>query len=166
MRGSLKPGRSRCPRGRRSIHERFAATGDGRLRHINTFGGHPAGCAVALRTMDIMDGEDLPGRAAGSALPRRLAPLLALPGVGDVRGLGLLAGVELVEDRASRRPVAAGVARRVVEACRERGVIVGMNANTAAGLSNVVMAGPPLVAGEDELDLLATTLEQAIKEVL
>lgn len=150
---------------RREIHERFAATGPGRLRHINTFGGHPAACAVALRTMDIMDGEDLPARAAANSLPQRLKPLLALPQVGEVRGLGLLAGVELVEDRVSRRPVAADVARRVVEACRERGVIVGMNANTAAGLSNVVMAGPPLVAGDDELDLLATTLERAIKEV-
>ncbi|MEV0307961.1 aminotransferase [Nonomuraea fuscirosea] len=151
---------------RREIHERFAATGQGRLRHINTFGGHPAACAVALRTMDIMDGEDLPARAAGNALARRLKPLLALPQVGEVRGLGLLAGVELVEDRVSRRPVAADVTRRVVAACRERGVVVGMNANTAAGLSNVVMAGPPLVAGEEELDLLTTTLEEAIREVL
>ncbi|MEV0387616.1 aminotransferase [Nonomuraea sp. NPDC050643] len=152
---------------RREIHERFAATGYGRLRHINTFGGHPAGCAVALRTMEIMDREELPRRAAesGAALAGRLKALSALPHVGDVRGLGLLAGIELVADRASRRPVGADVTRRVVAACRDRGVIVGMNAGTAAGLANVIMIGPPLIAREDELDLIATTLEEALQAV-
>ena len=83
----------------------------GRLRHINTFGGHPAGCAVALETLAIMEEEGLCSSAPttlGAALLARLRDALGdHPLVGDVRGRGLLIGIELVADRATRAPAGA-----------------------------------------------------------
>ena len=86
-----------------------AAGGDpGRLRHINTFGGHPAGCAVALENIAIMEEERLVERSAavGAELLARLRDAVGgHPLVGDVRGRGLLIGIEVVADarRARRR---------------------------------------------------------------
>ena len=82
----------------------------GRLRHINTFGGHPAGCAVALETLAIMEEEGLLERSAtlGADLLARLRDALGdHPLVGDVRGRGLLIGIELVADQATRAPAGA-----------------------------------------------------------
>src|SRR5919109_669280 len=79
----------------------------GRLRHINTFAGHPAGCAVALETLAIMEEERLVERSAtlGAELLARLRERLGdHPLVGDVRRRGLLIGIELVADRATRAP--------------------------------------------------------------
>ena len=86
------------------IFAAFPAAGDdlGRLRHINTFGGHPAGCAVALENIAIMEEEGLVERSAemGARLLARLREALHRhPLVGDIRGRGLLIGIELVADR-------------------------------------------------------------------
>lgn len=92
---------------RRDIYETFAADGEyERLRHVNTFGGHPAGCAVAVRNMQIMEEEDLPGRSAtmGERLMAELSALEDHPYVGNVRGKSLLIGIELVEDKGSKQP--------------------------------------------------------------
>ena len=88
---------------------------EGRLRHINTFGGHPGGCAVALETLAIMEEEGLLERSAtaGADLLARLRDALGdHPLVGDVRGRGLLIGIELVADQATRAPAARRRDRR------------------------------------------------------
>ena len=74
--------------------------GYGRLRHISTFGGHPVGCAIAPANIDIIEPEGLVDRSRhlGRRFRDLLAPLADLAHVGQVRGRGLLAGVELVED--------------------------------------------------------------------
>jgi taurine-pyruvate aminotransferase len=82
----------------------FPAAGNDRLRHINTFGGHPAGCAVALANLRVLRDENLvePSAQMGERLLSDLQALRESPLVGEVRGRELLAGVELVSDKATR----------------------------------------------------------------
>jgi adenosylmethionine-8-amino-7-oxononanoate aminotransferase len=138
------------------------------LRHVNTYGGHPVATAVGLRNIEIMEREELFERAAktGDALLGRLRGLEDHPKVGDVRGRGLLLGIELVEEKAGKTPLdAAGVAS-VVGRCARDGVIIGKTTHTTPGYGNVLILAPPLVLGEDEADLLATTVERAVREEL
>ncbi|WP_067846370.1 aspartate aminotransferase family protein [Alicyclobacillus mali (ex Roth et al. 2021)] len=134
------------------------------LRHVNTFGGHPASCAVGLATLDIMERENMVDRARilGDLLAAELKRLQGLPHVGDIRAFGLLAGVELVEDGATRAPLAPELVGRVVAACRQRGVIVGKNGDTTPGGNNVVTLCPPFVVSEAEVQRIVDVLGEAI----
>jgi 4-aminobutyrate aminotransferase-like enzyme len=121
---------------------------------------------VALANLDLMEREDLIERSArlGDTLLTRLHEALdAHPAVGSIRGRGLLAGVEIVADRATKAPDGA-LATKVVGACKARGLIVGRNAETAAGLDNVLALCPPLNLTEDDLDFIVDNLAQGIAE--
>jgi taurine-pyruvate aminotransferase len=139
------------------------------FRHINTYGAHPVATSVGLRNVEIMEREGLYDRAAktGDALLTRLRRQLDdHPNVGDVRGRGLLIGIELVTNSESRLPIAAAQSARVVARCAHDGVLIGRNANTTPGHDNVLMLAPPYVISEAETDLLASTVENAIREEL
>src|SRR5207249_9807612 len=94
--------------------------------HAATYSGHPTCCAVGLRNVEIMERERLDERAArmGDRLHAGLRELYGLPIVGDVRGLGLLAAVELVADRDKREffDPALNVGERVYQELKKRGV--------------------------------------------
>jgi taurine-pyruvate aminotransferase len=140
---------------------------EGRLRHINTFGGHPAGCAVALETIAIMEEEGLLERSAtvGADLLARLRATLAdHPLVGDVRGRGLLIGIELVADQATRAPAAGAVTGGIVKAAQARGLLVGRNVDTAAGLDNVIALAPPLSLTDADADHIVDVLGAVFAE--
>ena len=133
----------------------------GRLRHINTFGGHPAGCAVALETIAIMEEEQLLERSAvkGAELQQRLRDTLGdHPLVGDIRGRGLLVGIELVADKATRKPVDRTVSGGLVAAAQKQGLLLGRNVDTAAGLDNVLALAPPLSLTDSDLDHIVDVL--------
>jgi adenosylmethionine-8-amino-7-oxononanoate aminotransferase len=139
----------------------------GRLRHINTFAGHPAGCAVALETLAIMEEERLVERSAtlGAALLERLRNALGdHPVVGEVRGRGLLIGIELVADRATRAPAARAVSAGLVAAAQRRGLLVGRNVDTAAGLDNVIALAPPLSMTDADADHIVDVLGAVFAE--
>ena len=139
----------------------------GRLRHINTFAGHPAGCAVALETLAIMEEERLVERSAtlGAALLARLREALEdHPLVGDVRGRGLLIGIEVVADRATRAPAERAVSAGLVAAAQKRGLLVGRNVDTAAGLDNVIALAPPLSMTDADADHIVETLGACFAE--
>jgi adenosylmethionine-8-amino-7-oxononanoate aminotransferase len=139
----------------------------GRLRHINTFGGHPAGCAVALETIAIMEEEELLERSAvkGAELQERLRTALAgHPLVGDIRGRGLLIGIELVADHATRAPVPSSVSGGIAAAAQKRGLLLGRNVDTAAGLDNVLALAPPLSLTDADLDHIVDVLEAVFAE--
>lgn len=135
------------------------------FRHINTYGAHPVAAAVGLRNIEIMEREGLFEQAAkkGEALLSRLQGLKDHPNVGDVRGRGLLIGIELVSDKQARIPLAGVQAAKVVARCGRDGVLIGRNANTTPGHDNVLMTAPPYVISEEETDLLASTIENAIR---
>ena len=102
-------------------------------------------------------------RRKGALLRERLDALAAIsPRVGDVRGLGLLQGLELVRDRETLNPV-AGAASRLVAACRERGLMI-YSCPTPMGVTTIeaVMLAPPLTIADEEVDEIAGILGEAL----
>lgn len=131
--------------------------------HAYTYSGHPTACAVGLANIRIIEREGLVQRAAelGDRLLRGLKQLEAsVPIVGEARGLGLMAAVELSEDPASRRafPESAKVGPRVVAAARERGVLF-------RNRGDVVETAPPLVIEELQVDRIVEVLGESLREV-
>jgi 4-aminobutyrate aminotransferase-like enzyme len=127
---------------------------------FSTFGGNPVACAAALAVLAVIEEEDLVAGAArtGAHLRAGLATLAGRhPLIGDIRGEGLLTGVELVTDRAARTP-AAQQARRIANEMRARGVLLG--ATGPAG--NVLKIRPPLVFQPSHADLLLEVLDSVL----
>jgi len=132
-----------------------------------TYAAHPASCAAANAVLEILEREQLVARAAeqGKRLLDRLrAALAGHPHVAEVRGLGLLIGVELVRDRATREPYPAEAkfAGRVVAAGLGRGAFFYPGGAGAA--RDVVCLGPPFTIGDPEIDFLAEALPRAIDD--
>jgi taurine-pyruvate aminotransferase len=150
---------------RREIYETFAGDTDyERLRHVNTFGGHPAGCAVAIRNVEIIEEEDLVRRSAkmGEQLRKELSGLEDHPNVGDVRNKGLLFGIELVEDKETKEPASTERVTATISGCKERGLVIANNADTVAGFNNVLTLAPPLSITEGDLEFIARVLKETI----
>src|SRR5918998_1695217 len=150
---------------RREVFEAFKGTEEyDHFRHVNTFGGNPAACALALRNLEIMEEENLPAQSAamGERLRAQLADLEDHPNVGQIRNKGLLFGLELVEDKESRTPATAEKVGAVIAGCKERGLIVAKNGDTGAGFNNVVTLAPPLIVTDDDLEFISGTLKESL----
>jgi putrescine aminotransferase len=147
---------------RRSVHDTLKSV-KGPFQHGFTYSGHPTACAVGLRNLQIIEDERLVERAAtiGAHLHKRLQDLRTHEIVGDVRGLGLLAGIELVRDRESKESFDAsvGAARRVWLAALDEGVIV----RSLPG--DVISICPPFVISETQIDRMVDVLSGAIAKV-
>jgi len=131
--------------------------------HLSTFGGNPVSCAAAIANIEVMEEEGLPEAAArkGERVIDRLWEMQSdYPMIGDVRGLGLMIGVELVTDRRTKTP-ASKQAAHIRKQCREEGVLVGVGGQ----LGNVVRIQPPLVISDRELDRAVDVFESALKDV-
>ncbi len=142
--------------------------GSGVIMSGHTYSGNPLSCAVGLAVVRYIQRHDLPRRAAtlGRALGLRLEELKAHhPIVGDVRGLGLMWGLELVADPADRVPFPADarVTARLVAAAQEQGLLI-YPALTGAddGPGDAVIIAPPLTITEAELDLLCDLLDRSL----
>jgi adenosylmethionine-8-amino-7-oxononanoate aminotransferase len=146
-----------------AVHERFAAAGEA-FAHGQTYGGHPAAAVAALESIAIIERERLVDRAAelGAYLLERLAEVRAHECVGDVRGVGLLAGVELVRDRATRAlpdpPGSLGL--RVRRACRDAGLLT-----LAVYPGDVMLFAPALTITHAEIDELVERFGHALSQV-
>jgi len=151
---------------KRSVYEAFQSEESyAHFRHINTFGGNPASCALALANLRIMKDERLVERSKrlGERLGAGLAELAGHPLVGDVRRFGFLAGVELVADRHSKRPLDVSAVNRIIADCKEKGLLIGKNGETVAGFNNVLTICPPLSSTDDDLAFLLRTLADALE---
>jgi 4-aminobutyrate aminotransferase-like enzyme/Ser/Thr protein kinase RdoA (MazF antagonist) len=140
----------------------IAAAFDNGMEYFNTFGGTQAACAVGLAVLDVMRDEGLQAHAleVGARLKHGLEALMAdFPLVGDVRGLGLFLGVELVRDRDSLEPAAAQ-ASYVVDRMRDRGVLL----STDGPLHNVLKIKPPLPFSAADADRLVSVLGDVLAE--
>jgi adenosylmethionine-8-amino-7-oxononanoate aminotransferase len=107
-------------------------------------------------------------RRMGCVLHERLQVLRAHPHVGDIRGRGLLAGIELVEDQDTRRPFPrkAQVAERLTAAAQRAGLMVWPNVGHADGTDgDIVMIAPPFIITEAEIDEITTRLSAALEEL-
>ena len=141
---------------RREVAESFA-----RLMFFNTYSGNPVAVAGALSVVRSIPAEGLQARAAELGA-RALAKLRALhakhPAIGDVRGEGLLLGVEFSRDRVGREPDAR-MAEHVHHALRAAGIIVVRG----SGTRNVLRFNPPLCASSDDVDLFVDTMDRALE---
>ncbi|KSU62609.1 aminotransferase [[Bacillus] enclensis] len=154
---------------KREIYEAFKGSEEyDYFRHINTFGGNPAACALAVKNIEIMENEDLFARSAElgeTAINTLKNQLQDHPLVGDVRGKGLLIGIEMVKDRQSKEPLEVDVVNKVISYCKQNGVIIGKNGATVAGYNNVLTLSPPLTIDVEDLELLLSTVIEGIKQV-
>jgi len=128
--------------------------------HLSTFGGNPVSCAAAVANIKYLQAQRLPEQASekGQWLVSELARLKERHRlVGDIRGKGLMVGIELVTDRDSKEP-AAREASGVRAFCREHGVLVGVGGT----LGNVVRFQPPLVITRDQLSQALSALDTGL----
>jgi adenosylmethionine-8-amino-7-oxononanoate aminotransferase len=146
------------------------ARGPGYFAHGFTYANGVLGAAVGLAVLHYLQDHDLVAASArlGGLLLQELESLRELPAVGDVRGRGLMAGVELVADGASKRPYprAQRVAERVQAAAMARGLIVYYGTGLADGIEgDAILLGPPFVVTEAQIEEIVALLREAIVEV-
>jgi alanine-glyoxylate transaminase/(R)-3-amino-2-methylpropionate-pyruvate transaminase len=130
---------------------------------ISTFGGSPVSMAAAAATIDVMEREDVPARSAtrGAQLRARLDAMKEkFAFIGDVRGMGLMQAIELVEDRKTKEP-APKKTGQLLEAAKRQGLLLGKG-----GLyGNVIRISPSMLVSESEISDGADRLERALREV-
>lgn len=140
----------------------------GYFRDISTFGGCTAGPAAALENMKILEEEKLleNTKARGAQLMARLEEIKAKHEiVGDVRGMGLFQGLEMVADRETKEPLDEKIVAKIVAAVGARGVMIGMTNRSLPGLNNTLCLSPALVATAADIDAIADAVEGAIAEI-
>ena len=128
--------------------------------HASTFGGNPIAIAAALATMDILEREGIAnaGKVGGKILERLAGWKQHHPLVGDVRGRGLMIGIELVLDKETREPATA-LRNRIETLCFEKGLLILGCGETSLRLC------PPLIVSEDEATVALDILEEALTQV-
>jgi taurine-pyruvate aminotransferase len=138
------------------------------VMQVNTYGGHPVAAAVAVRNIEIMLEEALPQRAAemGAYLMGNLKDKLMKHGIcGEVRGKGLLIGIELVTDRESKVQLDGKLMAGILAFCKNNGVIVGRSGGGARH-SNTIVLSPPLIITRTECDTLVEVLDKALADAV
>ncbi len=133
------------------------------FRHINTFGGNPVSCNLAIKNMNIMEEEKLIERAEqlGLELRQKLSAIEDHPNVGDIRSFGFIAGIEMVEDRQTKEPAAPAKVVKVISECKQRGLIIGKNGDTIPGFNNILTLSPPFSTTSEDIDFVVRVLEEA-----
>lgn len=131
--------------------------------HFNTFGGNPISMTQGLATLEVIDAENLQANALkiGTHIKDRLLELQERhPLIGEVRGLGLMLGAELVRDRTTKEPATAETVR-VLEMCKERGLVIGKG-----GLSgNVLRIKPPMCITKADADFLVDCVDEVLEAI-
>ncbi|UTE75505.1 aspartate aminotransferase family protein [Rossellomorea sp. KS-H15a] len=154
---------------KREIYEAFKGSEEyDYFRHINTFGGNPAACALALKNIEIMENEKLFERSKDlgeKTLNSLKNHLQDQPYVGDVRGKGLLIGIEMVTHKDTKKPLELDKVNAVIGYCKQNGVIIGKNGATVAGFNNVLTISPPLNIEEEDLERLVSTVIKGIQHL-
>lgn len=154
-----------APLGGIQVHDRVRAVMDSfsladRFAHTYTYSGHPTCCAVALANLDILESENYAerGRTGGQRLMGALRHLEEIENVGEVRGLGMMMAIEVVEDKDTKEP-SPTLAAKTQAACLERGLLTRF-------FGNSLFLAPPPCASMEELDLISSTVTESITEVM
>ena len=134
-----------------------------RWMHAFTYSGHPTCCAVALKNIEILEREALIDRAAtsGARMLEELRTLESLDGVGNVRGLGMMAAVEVVADKATKQqfPAEIGMAQKLTDALLDRGLY------TRVAMDCICVA-PPLVTTDAQIDRIVRIIGETVSAVV
>lgn len=131
---------------------------------ISTFGGNPISMAATDATLSVMEREDIPARSErlGNFLRDRLNEMMdKYPFIGDVRGMGMMQGVELVEDRKTKEP-AAGKAAQLMELAKKEGLLLGKGGRWG----NVIRIAPPMLISESDLAEGCKQLDRAFAAIV
>ena len=167
----------------------------GYFRDISTYGGCSAGCSTSLETIRIIEAEKLVENSAkmgqyfrsspdSPVLPRRVGVLShysllihlirsttslkqfeSHPMVGEVRGRGLFAGIELVEDKKTKLPAAESVLAKIVGDVKMQGVIIGRMGRSLPNMNNVLTLAPALIVTKDQIDQITTAIGNSLAKV-
>jgi len=134
------------------------------FRDISTYGGCAGACAAALESTRIIEEEHLceNSRVVGEYLHGCLEELRAFPIVGDVRGRGLFAGIEFVEDRKTKQPVSEPFLMSIIKGIADQGVLVGRTNRSLPGLNNIINLAPALVATKADIDRIVSVIRNVI----
>ncbi len=138
------------------------------FRQVNTFGGHPVAAAVGRKVLEITLEEDLTGNARemGEYLRAQLRDAIGNhPYVGEIRGMGLLNAVELVEDRETKTPLREKSVTGIIAHALENGVMLGRNGNTIPGRNNVLLISPPLIITRTEIDEIVEAVNAGLESL-
>jgi alanine-glyoxylate transaminase/(R)-3-amino-2-methylpropionate-pyruvate transaminase len=131
--------------------------------HFNTFGGNPISMTQGLATLEVIDSEGIQANAlkVGGHLKARLLELMERqPLIGEVRGMGLMLGVELVRDRITKEPASTETAE-VLELCKVRGLLVGKGGING----NVLRIKPPMCLTTNDADFLVDCLDEVLEVI-
>lgn len=131
--------------------------------HGYTYSGHPVGCAIALKVLEIYQRDDIFNNAAstGRHLQKCMSKFSEHPLVGDIRGKGLIGALELVADKKTRKPFASGiVGAHAVKLCQANGLIV----RAVAG--NSIALCPPLIISEQQIDEMMEKLRKSLDQTV
>jgi adenosylmethionine-8-amino-7-oxononanoate aminotransferase len=147
------------------VHDAIqSAPADRKFMHAATYSGHPVCCAVGLRNVEIIESEGLVERASviGKRLLTGLQTLRDLPVVGDVRGLGMMCGVELVMDRDTKAP-ATGLVARITREALNRGLLPRLRVGSIdPAIGDTICVAPPLMTPEATIDRIPEILREVI----
>jgi 4-aminobutyrate aminotransferase len=128
--------------------------------HASTYGGNPIACAAALKVIELLEGGLIDNSAKmGEYLMGKLKEMQKkFPVIGDIRGKGLMVGLELIEDQESMKK-ASGLRNRIVNEMVQHGVIlIGCGENT-------LRFAPPLIVTKDEIDVALEIFEQVLEKL-
>jgi taurine-pyruvate aminotransferase len=140
----------------------------GYFRDVSTFGGCAAGPAAALENVRIIEDEDLLTNVTqvGAYLLAELHKLMDKhPIIGDVRGKGLFCGLELVEDRITKKPVDESVLMEIAADCMANGVIIGRTNRSFREFNNTIVLSPALIAREADIGVIVGAIDAALTRV-
>jgi len=147
-----------------AVFDAFQSDADDSVKfaQLSTFGGHPCSCAAGLANLEILTRERLweNSERVGAYLADRLRALES-PSIGEVRGHGLLIGLEIIADR-NRTPMPEREVVGLQRAIRDAGVLVGRNSDTVPGLGNVLTIAPPLTLKKEEADAIVSGVAKSL----
>src|SRR3954468_22940869 len=135
--------------------------------HITSHVSDPMPAAAALAVLDVVEQEGLAAAALarGERLMNGLTELQSRhEAIGDVRGMGLLVGIELVEDRETKEPANA-LGTALTDECERAGLSINLVRGRAGGAANCIRMAPPLTISDDEIDLALTILDESLATV-
>jgi adenosylmethionine-8-amino-7-oxononanoate aminotransferase len=142
--------------------------GSGAFQHGHTYNGNPVTAAAVTATIRYMKKNNVFENAAerGRQFDEKIPALLEIPIVGEVRGMGMMRGVELVADKKTKAPFPASLkaAAFVTEECMKRGLVIYPGTGQIGGVAgDQFLFAPPLVSTKEEMDEMTGRLEEALK---
>lgn len=138
------------------------------FRDVSTYAGCAGSCAATLETIRLMEEQDMckKSEVMGGYLIESLKELQErFPMIGDVRGKGLFAGIELVEDRKTKVPVTERVIGQILGSAAAEGVLLGKMNRSVPGYNNVIQFAPALIVSKEEIDRMVSAVRNGLEQV-